>query len=144
MASRAHQKIIGLIAKKMRLKNYEIVSLDGHEKLICSIDLKNTPCLNRHRPDLIGINMTTHAVCIGEAKTASDIFSERTKEEICDFSDIVTKKGEKAELIIGIPESAKEDLSELLERLGLKNKPNISYIWIPDELLLDINNEEKL
>lgn len=135
MASKAHQKIIGIIVRKMRQKEYEIVSFDGQEKVILDINLHIPPKIIRHRPDIIGINLANNKLCIGEAKTRSDLATRRTQEQFLDFSDALSKVDTSAELIIGIPKSAESDLVQLLQKLNLLKKPNVSYVWIPDELL---------
>lgn len=135
MTSRAHQLIIGLIARKMRAKGYEIVSFDGNESLITDISMDAPLTLKRHRPDIIGIDIKNKKICIGEAKTDSDLASKRTKEQFIDYSNLSTKLGNLCELIIGIPQSSESKLKEILLDLGLVEKSNISFIWMPDEFL---------
>lgn len=139
MASKIHQKISGLIIRKMRQKRYEIVSFDGREKIVEDINLRIPPTVVRHRPDIIGINLANGKLCIGEAKTAADLATIRTQEQFLDFSKVITKEGDSVELIIGIPQSGEADLIALLKKLNLSSKPNVSYVWIPDNLL----DEEK-
>lgn len=145
MASKAHQIISGLLAKKMREKGYEVVSYDGDDRLISNIVLKTPPAIKKHRPDLVGINPQTNKLCIGEAKTKFDLYSARTKEQLIDFSGIIANDTQSVELIIGIPKSAESALVNLLKRVGVHNNPNVSYIWVPDELLgEEIENEEDI
>ena len=135
MASRIHQLIAGLVVRKMRTKGYEIISFDGNESLITNISLKAPPTIKRHRPDVIGINVTNRRICIGEAKTTSDLNSTRTKEQLLDYATLLTKSRRNCELIIGIPKSAEKKLRKLLEELNLANMSNVSYVWMPDEFL---------
>jgi len=147
MAGAIHQKLLGIIARKMKLKNYEIISFDGDEKLFGDIDLAIPPDIKRHRPDILGINFLNKKLCVGEAKTKSDLSATRTKEQFLDFTEAVTKDGQKVELIIGITKSSERELIQLLKKLNLLNKPDVSYVWMPDELLEDAeknNNEEIL
>ena len=137
MVSEAHQLIAGLVARKMRSKGYEIVSFDGKESIIGNILLDAPQTIKRHKPDLIGIKIKDRRLCIGEAKTDSDLNSKRTKEQFIDFSHLLTKSNKICELIIGIPKSSEEKLIGILKELNLFNKPNISYIWMPDEFLED-------
>lgn len=136
MASRNHQIILGLIARKIRLKGYEIVSFDGDESLISDLLLKSPFPIKKHRPDLIAVNVQENKICIGEAKTSSDLISVRTKRQFTDFASIDESNSLiKCELIIGIPQSAEKKLKKLLTSLNLINKSNVTYIWMPDNLL---------
>jgi len=136
MASEKHQIIAGLIARKMRQEGYEIISFDGNEKIVSDIALHIPPYISRHRPDIIGVDFESKKLCIGEAKTNLDLKELRTKEQFLDFSGI-TAKGAPVKLIIGIPQSAENILLDLLCKIKLTKNPNISYIWVPDELLED-------
>lgn len=135
MASRAHQLITGLIARKMTEKGYEVVGFDGNESIISDISLDVPPKIKRHKPDLIGVNIENKNICIGEAKTDSDLTSKRTKEQFLDFANTKTKRGNKCDLIIGVPKSSKNKLEIILNELKLNNKSNVTFIWMPDELI---------
>ncbi len=138
--SNSHQLILGLIARRMREKGYLVISFDGHESLIGDLSLNAPKKIKRHKPDLIGINLEDKRICIGEAKTSSDLNSKRTKEQFLDFSCLMTKSQRLCELIIGIPKSSEKELLYLLQNLKLLNKSNISYIWMPDDLLVEEEN----
>jgi hypothetical protein len=141
MASKAHQMILGLVARKMRQRGYEIVSFDGNENIISNISLSVTPTIKRHKPDIIGVNFKTKKICLGDAKTLSDIDSLRTKEQFTDYSNLVTKNKKTCEFIIGIPKSAEQKLLKILQELGINEKnKNVSYVWMPDELLPEEND----
>lgn len=141
MASKNHQRIIGIIVRKMRQKEYEVVSFEGKEKIISDIDLRIPPKIIRHRPDVIGVNFKNNKLCIGEAKTGADLVTRRTQEQFSDFSDVLVRVDNSAELIIGIPKSAEPELIKLLQKLNLLENPNVSYVWMPDDLL-DGDEEE--
>ena len=139
MPSRLHQMIIGLIGRKMREKGYTIVAFDGNDYLFDGQKLNIPPLVKRHRPDIIGLKFETREVCVGEAKTREDLFSQRTKEQLLDYAStkgVLT--GKNAEIIIGIPKLAEKDLIKLLKELKLFGKDFISYIWLPEEL---VNND---
>lgn len=139
MASKAHQLILGVIARKMREKEYEIISFDGNESLIGDISLNIPPTIKRHRPDITGIHLKDKRICIGEAKTDFDLVSKRTKEQFVDYATLLTKSGKSCELIIGIPRFSEKKLRKILRHLNLLDKLNVSYIWVPDEFLIDEN-----
>lgn len=136
MASTGHQLILGLVARRMRQKGYEIVSFDGNEALIGDIHLKVPPAIRRHRPDAIGVNLQNGRICIGEAKTTTDLHSSRTKEQFTDYSSLLVNNTEQlCELVIGIPRSSELKLIQLLKTLGIDKNPNVSYVWMPDEFI---------
>lgn len=135
MASKGHQMIAGLIARKMRMEGYGVISFDGNESIISQVLLSVPPQISRHRPDLIGVNLKDKAICIGEAKTELDLKTKRTEEQLTDFSNITTTEGNLCNLIIGVPQSAIPILKDVLTKIGIKDKKNISYVYLPDELL---------
>ena len=134
MASKAHQFILELVARKMRSMGYEPVAYDGDSFQIGRVKLNLPPTIRNHKPDIVGIN-TLSKFCIGEAKTQNDIFSDRSKKQFVDFS----KQGE---LIIGSPKSAEHGLHSQLKRLGLLFNRNVSLLAVPDELIP--NDEENI
>jgi hypothetical protein len=135
MASKRHQFIIGLINRKILELGFTILSLDG--KILGAFDTKYDlpPKILRHRPDTLGINHEGH-ICIGEAKTESDLFNLRTKEEFIDFSSIELN-GKLCLLIIGIPVSASKDLDRLLINIGIFENTNVQILKIPNEIIND-------
>jgi hypothetical protein len=94
---------------------------------------KLPPKIVRHRPDVIGVN-DKGFICIGEAKTKGDIFNNRTRAELFDFSNYVFNE-QKCLLIIGIPKSSKDDLYKILNELGIQSYDNIEILLIPDEII---------
>ena len=138
MPTKAHQMIIGLIGRKMKKKGYDIVAFDGKEYLFGGKVLEFPPVIKRHRPDLLGYNFKTKRVCIGEAKTGNDLFSKRTIEQLIDYASVKQKSTSKyIEVIIGILKSSEQNLLKLLKKLSLDKNENISFIWLPDELIND-------
>lgn len=136
MPTKAHQMIIGLIGRKMKERGYDIVAFDGKEYLFNGRVLKLPPVIKRHRPDLLGYNFKTKGVCIGEAKTGNDLFSGRTIEQLNDYASIKQKSTKKyVEVILGILKSSELDLQKLLQKLSLDKNENVSYVWLPDELV---------
>ena len=141
MASKDHQLILGLVTRKMREKGYEIICFDGNEKIISDISLRAPFTIRKHKPDAIGVNIVNKKICIGEAKTSSDLDSKRTKDQFSDYSNLFAMDSKKpCEIIIGIPRSSENKLIRLLDSLGINNNPNVSYVWMPDEFLS--KNEE--
>ncbi len=118
----------------MKLEGYEIIAYDGDYSKIENMALKIPFKIMRHRPDIIGISLDKSKICIGEAKTDSDLRSDRTKEEFVDFASIGDTIGKSIKLIIGIPKSSNLLLFKIINELKLQNKNNIEYIIVPEEL----------
>jgi hypothetical protein len=133
MPSEKHNFIVAAIARKVRQDNFRIIYLDGKYQDINTKKFDIPPKIINHKPDIIGVKEIIF-FCIGEAKTVSDIFSERTKNQITDFFSII-RLNSGNRLIIGIPLNAKEDLRRLLFQLGLMNHKQIDVLHIPEELL---------
>jgi len=135
MPSDAHKFISNMIVMKMFQMNYEIVSFDGEHIYLKNTKIKAPPSLKRHRPDLIGFNSKSKKICIGEAKTKNDLNSSRTREQIEDYSSLITKSNKEVDFIIGVPISGIKKLNEILKKLELSNRSNITILKIPDRLL---------
>ncbi|NPE28628.1 hypothetical protein HNV12_11795 [Methanococcoides sp. SA1] len=129
MASEAHQFMLILLARKMKSLDFEPIAYDGDSYKIGTLKLKVPPTIHNHRPDIIGINIDNE-FCVGEVKTENDIFSERTKQQLIDFS-------KKNKFIICTTSSAQEKLVQKLNRLGLLFNKNIEMLIVPDELIPD-------
>jgi hypothetical protein len=133
MASEKHNFIVSAIARKIRQDGFRIIYLEGKYQDIDTKKFDIPPKIINHKPDIIG-EKDNMFFCIGEAKTKTDIFSERTKNQIIDFLTIVRLSyGNK--LVLGIPLNAKENLEKLLIELGIVNQKQIEIIRIPEELL---------
>jgi len=135
LASKNHQFILSSIVRKMKLNGYEIIAYDGDYSKIEDIKLEIPFKILRHRPDVIGISLDKTKIYIGEAKTKSDLRSERTKEEFEDFALIGDEIDQNVKLIIGIPKSANLLLYRIIVELGLQENDNIDYILVPEDLL---------
>lgn len=120
----------------MHDKGYIPVAYDGKNYLVDGENIPIPPKIGRHRPDVIGINIETKVLCIGEAKTTSDLSSGRTREQFSDYANIIGfTSGQKFELIIGIPTMAESALLKLMPSLSLNGLKNVSYILLPEELV---------
>ncbi len=136
MPSTIHQKLIGLIARKMQQFNFEIIAMDGKDYSFDGVKLTIPPTILRHRPDLLGIHLNTKTLCVGEAKTTSDLKSKRTKEQLEDYSQVRTlSNNEPLRIIIGIPQSAVNDLESLIRMNDRIDSKHLTYVWLPEELV---------
>lgn len=139
MASEQHNFIVSAIGRKMRSIGFEIIYLDGKYQDIGTNKFDIPPKIINHKPDIVG-EKGGMFFCIGEAKTENDINSNRTKNQIIDFLELVRQSpGNK--LILGVPLNAKGDLEKLLIKLGLANQEQLDFVYIPETLL---PNEENI
>jgi hypothetical protein len=141
MASQAHQFIAKMISQKMLKLKFEIISFDGNSAYISDLKINTPPSLKRHKPDLIGFRRIDKKICIGEAKTNTDLSSRRTSEQFKDYSSLVTKTKKQCILIIGIPISGVEKLERILNRLDLFTNKNIIILKVPDRLISNVKKK---
>ena len=127
MASRSHQFMLALVARKMRTLGFEPIAYDGDPYSIGTTQLNLPPTIMNHRPDIVGINIANQ-FCIGEVKTINDLDSIRTKNQLIDFS-------KDNEFIFCFPKKAQEKISRKLNNLGIMFKRNIHLLFVPDELI---------
>ncbi|MHA1881868.1 MAG: hypothetical protein ACTSUO_02350 [Candidatus Thorarchaeota archaeon] len=133
MASKRHDFIVSAVVRKMRLDGFDIVYLDGRHHDISTTKPEIPPTIIHHKPDVIG-EKKDGIFCIGEAKTESDISSERTRNQVSDFMAVVLMN-EENRLILGVPLNSTGDLEALLRKLGCWHHKQIDIIHIPEELL---------
>lgn len=142
MPSKMHKMLVDLIGRKMYEQGYLPVAFDGKNYVIQGEQVHVPPTIGRHRPDVIGINRNTKVLCIGEAKSKNDLFSERTKEQLLDYSNVIGfTSRQKFQLIIGIPQNAENYLLRLMSNLSIDGLQNVSYIVLPEELV-EIGQED--
>lgn len=135
MASERHQFILGLVVRKMREEGANIHNIDGDYPGLFGERILFPPQILRHRPDALGMK-SNGQLCIGEAKTESDVASPRTYEQLLDFTTIELN-GTKCEVFIGVPQSSEAKFKRSLERVGLKKCHNLHVLYIPDEIIND-------
>lgn len=143
MTTKIHSMLVDLLSRKMREKGYMIIAIEGSLLKLPDNKLMSLPLpIKRHRPDVLGINLFSKRLCIGEAKTHEDLRSKRTADQLLDFSSMIgSTSKERAELIIGIPQRSKYELILLLKKIGAQTE-DISIVILPEELAE--NDEENI
>jgi hypothetical protein len=130
MASKAHQFIVDLLARRMSMDGYEVVSFDGHS------ETENTfshlpPTIKRHRPDIVGIKKDILA--IGEAKTAGDL-GDRTHEQIEDYVTCSKElTGRELKIYLGVPNSIESKTKAIVN--AVNGGDVVILLTVPDRLL---------
>lgn len=131
MAGQTHQRILALVIRQMRLLGFELTAIDGPAALGAA-GLPMPAEFGRHRPDAVG-RSANGEVCLGEAKTADDISSRRTREQLQDY--LKPEGGAYSLVVFGFPASASGDVESVLHRLGASDCPQLVRLAVPDELL---------
>ena len=133
MAGMRHQFIMGLVIRNMREFGCRIKFVDGKYIVHYGEQIRIPPKVLRHRPDILGLT-DSGQICIGEAKTESDINSLRTKEQISDFTRLELN-GMPCEVFIGVPSMVRERFNNTLLVLGLANYPHLHILYVPEEII---------
>ena len=133
MPSNEHQFIMGLVIKKMQDEGCKIAAIEGrYPGLLCETR-PLPPQVTRHRPDAIGIGQGQR-IYIGEAKTANDVTSRRTREQLNDFTSVQVN-GNYCQVWVGLPESSRGAFDRMLRDEGLDQCENLQVLYIPDVII---------
>lgn len=135
MSSRAHDFIVAALARKARQLGFAPIAVDGRKNDITATPVTLPPAVLRHRPDLLGVR-ADGAFCIAEAKTASDIHSPRTHEQLHDFA-LAVAQGTGNALLLGVPLSVKAAWRREMVRASMPAGTKVETVYIPDALLPD-------
>lgn len=134
MPTRQHQRILALVLKRMKVLGFSVVAIDGRTEAIAPAAAPRPQAFGRHRPDALGCS-ADGGLCIGEAKTADDLGSPHTREQLEDY---LTVHGSDYPLVLlGYPRSADPSVRRLLDAIGATDCPQLELIPVPDELLHD-------
>lgn len=138
-ASKEHDLIVVMVARYIKQRGYELVALDCSLDWLFGDSFRLPPAITIHRPDILGVRQETPFVCIGEAKTRSDMRSKRTRRQLKDFASAsVERGGASCEVVVGIPSDCQTILGKLIRSLGVA--PNrITVIAVPLPLLEEPN-----
>jgi hypothetical protein len=118
----------------MQRSGFEIKYMEGNHSDVTTKKLELPPKLVNHRPDVFGTN-SIGAICIGEAKTKSDLTTERTRTQFIDFKRIVFEDSKNL-FIIGIPSNSKHDLLRILSGLGIRPGSQLVVLEVPEQFLM--------
>lgn len=134
-ASKEHDLIVALVARSIRQRGFDLVALESSLDWLFGTDFNLPPAIVLHRPDILGVRREPPYLCIGEAKTCSDLRSKRTRRQLLDFSQ--TRVGETEEFcqfILGIPQDCEMTLNRLLAELSIPTS-RLAVLKVPQALL---------
>ena len=133
MAGKRHQFIIGLLIGRMREYGCHVMFVDGKPFTDWNPSIRVPPTILRHRPDILGIT-DIGQICIGEAKTAGDISSSRTWEEIEDYLTLELN-GQSCAVFIGIEASGIDKFRRIAKQKGYLSSPNLHILCVHEEII---------
>jgi hypothetical protein len=130
MPSRVHRLLVQLLVPRLHALGYTIVASDQYYHELGPFRLKVPPVIVEHQPDLVGIRTNSPRLCIGEAKTAPDLRTRHTREQLLDFVN-----QDDAMLVVAFPAGAILEFERLLLDLGLTSGERIQGMGVPEALL---------
>lgn len=116
-----------------------VLAFDGEVRDGYFAEYPRPVSIGRHRPDCISAN-NNGKMAIGEAKTESDLSSERTYEELFDFTTACCNSDEYEKLFFGYPSTCSTLVKRLMFKLPEINREVIITMEYP--IALDDQNEE--
>ena len=130
MPSRVHRLLVQMLVPRLHALGYKVVASDQYYHELGPLRLKVPPVIVEHRPDLVGIRRDSPRLCIGEAKTAADLRTRHTREQVLDFVSQV-----EATLIVAFPAGASLEFERMLADLGLTSGDRLQGMAVPEALL---------
>jgi hypothetical protein len=130
MPSSTHQLLVQMLVPRMHALRYQIVASDLYYYQLGRLRLDSPPVLARHRPDLLGVRGRSPRFCIAEAKTAGDLRTRHSKEQLSDFASVPD-----AMLLVAVPSGALATLERVVGDLGIQTGPRFECLAVPEALL---------
>jgi hypothetical protein len=135
MPSTTHQTLLLWAIRKMTADGYTLLGKDGTVPGITT-PLPQPPVIKNVRPDACGQDPTTGRFALGEAKTAADIATPHTKQQLQVFANTIhNDDGRQCRLYVAVPRSASTTLDRVLGTVGLLGAPQVVRLHIPDCLI---------
>lgn len=144
MPSSIHQSLVLWLARKMHADAYIIAGYDGPTPQGGHWNRLPIPFeIAAVRPDVFGICTQSGRIAVGEAKTAEDVFTGHTVQQLRVLGCLRDHRtGELCAFYIAVPRSATRALDRVLIRTDLINARHIVRLHIPDCLLAEESREQ--
>jgi hypothetical protein len=130
MASDVHKRLVQLLIPRIVGLGYRIVACDQRYPVFMEERPVVPPTISRHSPDIIGARDLDPILCVGEAKTAGDVGSKRSREQLADFAGTPD-----CMVIVAVPSSALGLLQSVMSMEGITIGSRFECMAVPDELL---------
>ncbi len=139
MPSTVHQSLLLWALRKMTADGFAVIAKDGN---VPNGGLWNQlappPLLQHFRPDACALDRATGRFALGEAKTAEDITTPHTKNQLQVFANMTHRSDhDRCRLYLAIPRSAITTLARVLGQVGLLGAPHVVRLHIPDCLIAE-------
>lgn len=138
MAGRLHQALLLWAARRMTADRIVVAGFDGTaERGGCFNSLPTPFVLRRRRPDAWGANADGSLIAFAEVKSANDIGSDRTIDQLQIFGNVRMKSGSICPLYVAVPRDSARALDAALRTAGLASARNLIRIHVPEILLAE-------
>lgn len=141
MAGVAHQWLLVWASRRMQADGFTTSGFDGRARQGGLWNALPAPFpIAGLRPDAWGLRERDALLAIAEAKTAADINSAHTRQQLSMFGRVRVGSGSERRpcpLYVAIPRSGVRLLDRVLAQLGLAGASHIVRIHVPDILLQD-------
>lgn len=136
MASSVHQSLLLWAARRMSMDGFIVSGFDGSADRGGRFNGLPSPfLLGGRRPDAWGADESGSLLAFAEAKSAGDIGTRRTLDQLRIFGAVRTKRGALCPLYIAVPREAAPALDQVLLAAGLASARNVVRIHVPEILL---------
>jgi len=134
-ASKAHDLIVAVVARKIVDSGYELVGIESSLDWLFGEGFRVPPTIVHHRPDVLGERRRAPFLAIRDAKTVSDLASARTAQQLADYTGLrVGEHNALCLVVIGVPQSGLDKLWRLIVDLMIP-RHRICVVPVPDPLL---------
>ena len=145
MPSSVHQWLVLWLGRKMAADGYLIAGYEGPTAQGGVWNTLPIPFeIGGVRPDVFGISGQSSRIAVGEAKTAEDVFTRHTVEQLKVLGHLRDHRTDQlCALYIAVPRSAAEALDRILVITGLIKVRHVIRLHIPDCLLSERSLEQR-
>lgn len=130
MAGNRHKFLVKSLIARARSLGYDVLATDTFYPTAGESPLRLPQKILRHHPDLLAARKEHPVLCIGEAKTAGDLHSRRTREQLQDYASIPDTL-----VMIAVPEGAVTEVRQLVSELDIRSGSIVQLIAVPEVLL---------
>lgn len=136
MAGSVHQSLLLWAARRMSSDGFVVSGFDGRADRGGRFNGLPSPFLLRgRRPDAWGADGSGSLLAFAEAKSAGDLGTRRTLDQLRTFGAVRTKSGGLCPLYVAVPREAAPALDRALLAAGLASARNVIRIHVPEILL---------
>jgi hypothetical protein len=137
MASTLHQTLLLWAARRMTADGFLVSGFDGTAERGGRFNaLPMSFVLRGRRPDAWGADDNGSLIAFAEAKSAGDIATGRTLDQLRTFGTVRMKSGLPCPLYVAVPREAAPKLDLALRAAGLASARYVIRLHVPEILLI--------